>query len=100
VEDYEFVPIKRAFECRDEAKLEGTYSSDDEGDDDSTVESLKKGSGRIPKYEFVFELEDMPTSEVNSNREEDSLACSSKNWRISMGNISILLQMMMRCLPC
>ena len=74
VEDYEFVPIKRAFECRDEAKLEGTYSSDDEGDDDSTVESLKKGSGRIPKYEFVFELEDMPTSEVNSNREEDSLA--------------------------
>ena len=63
VEDYEFVPIKRAFECRDEAKLEGTYSSDDEGDDDSTVESLKKGSGRIPKYEFVFELEDIPTSD-------------------------------------
>ena len=74
VEDYEFIPIKRTFECRDEAKLEETYSSDDEGDDDSTVESLKKGSGRIPKYEFVFELEDMPTSEVNSNRVEDSLA--------------------------
>lgn len=73
VEDYEFIPIKRAFKCRDEAKLQRTHSSD-EGNDESTVESLRKGTGKIPKYEFIFELEDIPTSEVNSNREEESLA--------------------------
>ena len=91
VEDYEFIPIKNAFECRDEAKLQGTYSSD-EGDDDSTVENMKKGSGRIPKYDFIFELEDMPTSEVNSN-EKESLAMQLEELENIHGNISILLQM-------
>jgi hypothetical protein len=54
VDDFQFIPIKKAFKCRDEAKLLGTYSSD-EDEDNSTVESMKKGSGLIQKLEFLFD---------------------------------------------
>jgi hypothetical protein len=41
-----------------------------EDEDNSTVESTKKGSGLIQKFEFIFDLEDMPTSELNLTDEE------------------------------
>jgi hypothetical protein len=40
-EFYHHIPIKGPYDCREEAKLMGTYSSD-EGDDNSTIESLEK----------------------------------------------------------
>jgi hypothetical protein len=98
VDDFQFVPIKKAFECRDEAKLLGTYSSG-ENEDNSTVESMKKGSGLIQKFEFIFDLEDMPTSELNLT-DEESLVLQMRELEIIEKEQELnSMQLRMICLP-